>query len=177
MILILPIIDSLHVAGLIGHSFGGYEADLIISQTDRFAAAVSGSGWTDLVSSYLFINSGFKKPEYFRAEDDQIRIGKSLYEDPQSYLQNSPVLLAASIKTPLLGWTGKEDPTVHPLQSMEFYMALRRLNKTHTLLVYPEEGHFLLKKENQKDLSERIQQWFDCYLKNGRIQPWMKSDN
>jgi dipeptidyl aminopeptidase/acylaminoacyl peptidase len=163
--------------GLIGHSFGGYEAGLIITQTDRFATAVSGSGWTDLVSSYLFINSGFKKPEYFRAEDDQIRIGKSLYEDPQSYLQNSPVLLAAAIKTPLLGWTGKEDPTVHPLQSMEFYMALRRLNKTHTLLVYPEEGHFLLKKENQKDLSERIQQWFDYYLKNGRIQPWMKSDN
>jgi dipeptidyl aminopeptidase/acylaminoacyl peptidase len=163
--------------GLIGHSFGGYETDLIITQTDRFAAAISGAAWTDMVSAYLTISRGFKKSEYFRFEDQQIRIGNSLYDNPQSYLKNSPVLLAAAIKTPLLAWIGKEDPTIHPLQSMEMYMALRRLDKMHTLLVYPEEGHVLYKKENQKDLAERIQQWFDCYLKNGRIQPWMKSDN
>jgi dipeptidyl aminopeptidase/acylaminoacyl peptidase len=161
--------------GLIGHSFGGYETSLIITQTDRFAAAVSGAAWTDLVSAYLHINSGFKKPEYFRTEEDQIRIGKSLYEDPQSYLKNSPVLLAATVNTPLLGWCGKEDPTINSFQSMEFYMALRRLNKTHTLLAYPDEGHSLMAKENQKDLSERIGQWFDYYLKNGRQQDWMKS--
>ncbi len=162
--------------GLIGHSFGGYETDLIITQTDRFAAAVSGSGWTDMVSAYLTISRGFKKSEYFRSEDDQVRIGKSLFEDTQGYLKNSPVLLATNIKTPLLGWTGKEDPTVHPLQSMEMYMALRRLNKTHTLLVYPNEGHVFYTKENQKDLCERIQQWFDYYLKSGRQQDWMTSN-
>jgi dipeptidyl aminopeptidase/acylaminoacyl peptidase len=59
---------------------------------------------------------------------------------------------------------------------MEFYLALRRLNKEHTLLVYPEEKHTLWQRENQKDLTLRIEQWFNYYLNNGPIQSWMKSE-
>lgn len=162
--------------GLIGHSFGGYETDLIITQTDRFATAVSGSAWTDLISSYLYVGVTFKIPDFYRAEYDQLRIGKSLFEDTESYLKNSPVLQAANVKTPLLGWTGEEDRHINYLQSMEFYLALRRLNKEHTLLVYPEEKHTLWKPENQKDLNLRIEQWFNYYLKNEPIQSWMKSE-
>ncbi|POY37928.1 hypothetical protein C3K47_05220 [Solitalea longa] len=163
--------------GLIGHSFGGYETDLIITQTDRFATAVSGSAWTDLISSYLYVGVTFKIPDFYRAEHDQLRIGKSLFEDTESYLKNSPVLLAANVKTPLLGWTGEEDRHIHYLQSMEFYLALRRLNKTHTLLVYPEEGHTLWKRENQKDLTQRINEWFDYYLKGEKPAEWITVDN
>lgn len=82
-----------------------------------------------------------------------------------SYLKNSPVLLAANVKTPLLGWVGEEDRHIHSLQSMEFYLALRRLNKEHTLLVYPGEEHTVDQKENAIDLNVRIMQWFDYYLK------------
>lgn len=162
--------------GLIGHSFGGYETDLIITQTDRFATAVAGSAWTDLISSYLYVGSNFRIPDFYRAEHDQLRIGKSLFEDTVSYLKNSPVLQAPNVKTPLLGWTGEQDRHIHYLQSMEFYLALRRLNKTHTLLVYPEEGHTLWKRENQKDLTLRVEQWFGYYLKNDPFQSWMKSE-
>lgn len=162
--------------GLIGHSFGGYETDLIITQTDRFATAVSGSAWTDLISSYLYVGVNFQIPDFYRAEHDQLRIGKSLFEDTESYLKNSPVLLAPNVKTPLLGWTGEQDRHIHYLQSMEFYLALRRLNKEHTLLVYPEEKHTLWQRENQKDLTLRIEQWFNYYLNNGPIQSWMKSE-
>lgn len=162
--------------GLIGHSFGGYETDLIICQTDRFAAAVSGAAWTDLISSYLYIGTTFSRPDFYRAEHDQLRIGKSLFEDTENYLKNSPVLQAANIRTPILGWTGEQDRHIHYLQSMEFYLALRRLNKPHTLLVYPEEGHSLSKRVNQNDLSQRIEQWFGYHLKNDKPQNWMKSD-
>ncbi|WP_281323473.1 S9 family peptidase [Flavobacterium aestivum] len=162
--------------GLNGHSFGGYETDLIITQTDRFATAVSGAAWTDLISSYLYVGGTFKRPDFYRAEHDQLRIGKSLFEDTESYLKNSPVLQAANVTTPLLGWTGEDDRHIHSLQSMEFYMALRRLGKTHTLLVYPEEGHNLEQRKNQKDLTKRIGQWFDYYLKNGKQQQWMKNN-
>lgn len=162
--------------GLLGHSFGGYETDLIITQSDRFAAAVSGAAWTDLVSSYLYVSGTFKKPDFYRAETNQLRIGKSLYEDMQSYLKNSPVLLAQNVKTPLLGWAGENDRHIHSLQSMEFYMALRRLNKEHTLLIYPDEGHELSQRQNQKDLSSRIMEWFDYYLKNGNRKDWMNAD-
>lgn len=162
--------------GLMGHSFGGYETDLIITQTNRFAAAVAGAAWTDMVSAYLYVGTTFYRPDFFRTENHQLRIGKSLFEDMPSYLNNSPVLLAAAVKTPLLGWTGKEDTHVNATQTMEFYLALRRADKEHTLLVYPGEEHTIDKKENAVDLNVRVTQWFDYYLKNGKRQDWMSSD-
>lgn len=125
---------------------------------------------------YLYVGPAFIRPDFFRTENHQFRIGKSLYEDMNAYLKNSPVLLAADIKTPLLGWAGEDDKHVHSFQTIEFYLALRRLNKEHTLLMYPEEQHELIKKKNQIDLSTRIMKWFDYYLKNGVKEPWMSSD-
>ncbi|UUW08647.1 prolyl oligopeptidase family serine peptidase [Flavobacterium plurextorum] len=161
--------------GLIGHSFGGYETDLIITQTDRFAAAVSGAAWTDLVSSYLYVGPLFRRPDFFRGEDHQIRIGKSLFEDMKSYLNNSPILLASSVSIPLLSWAGAEDRHVNTQNSMEFYLALRRLNKEHILLVYPEEEHTLQQKKNAQDLNIRIMEWFNYYLKDENKKEWFST--
>ncbi|MNK86512.1 Prolyl oligopeptidase family protein [compost metagenome] len=162
--------------GLIGHSFGGYETDLIITQTDRFAAAVTGAAVTDLVSTYLYVGPLFRRPDFFRTENHQFRIGKSLYEDMPSYLNNSPVLLAEKVTTPLLAWTGKEDRHVNSLQSMEFYLALRRLNKEHILIVYPGEDHQIDNQKNAIDLNLRILKWLGHYLKNEPLEDWMKSN-
>jgi len=162
--------------GLTGHSFGGYETDLIITQTDRFAAAVAGAAVTDLVSSYLYAGPLFRRPDFWRMENHQFRIGKSLFEDMTSYFNNSPVLLAQNINTPLLAWTGKEDRHVNSLQSMELYLALRRLNKEHTLLIYPNEDHQIDNQKNAIDLSTRIMEWFAYYLKDGPQQDWMISN-
>ena len=162
--------------GLIGHSFGGYETNLIITQTDRFATAVAGAAKSDLVSGYLSFGYEILRPAFFFSENHQYRIGKSLYEDMQSYFKNSPVLFADKVKTPLLSWAGKDDVVVNPLQSMEFFLALRRTNKEHVLLAYPKEEHTLYKKENRMDLNVRIMQWFDYYLKNGKKQDWMNSN-
>jgi dipeptidyl aminopeptidase/acylaminoacyl peptidase len=161
--------------GLIGSSFGGYETDLVVTQTDRFATAVAGLAWTDVVSGYLYVGDMFKRPDFFRAENHQIRIGKSLFEDMPAYLKNSPVLLADKVKTPLLGWVGEDDKHVNSLHSMEFYLALRRADKEHTLLVYPGEGHGIENREKAVDLNIRIMQWFDYYLKKGEKQDWMNS--
>jgi dienelactone hydrolase len=162
--------------GIIGHSFGGYEVDMVITQTGRFAAAIAGAACTDLISTYLDVGISFARPAFFRTENHQLRIGSSLFEDMPAYLQNSPVLLADKITTPLLAWTGKDDKQVNSMQSMEFYLALRRLNKEHTMIVYPLEGHEIHNRENQIDLSMRIMQWFDHYLKNGKKTDWMQSD-
>lgn len=159
--------------GLIGHSFGGFETDFIITQTDQFATAISGAAWTDLVSTYLYIGGNYQKPDFWRSEYDQLRIGKSLFEDTDSYLRNSPVLQAANVRTPLLAWTGAEDRHVNYYQSIEFYLALRRLQKTHTLLIYPDEGHALMQESHQKDLTRRVEEWFGYYLKNEPLRPWM----
>jgi dipeptidyl aminopeptidase/acylaminoacyl peptidase len=163
--------------GLIGHSFGGYETDFIITQTDKFAAAISGAAWTDLVSTYFYIGEGYIKPEFWRFEDHQLRIGKSLFEDPASYISNSPILLAKNVNTPLLAWVGKKDQTINSYQSIEFYLALRRLKKRHTLLIYPTEDHALMESHNQKDLTMRINEWFDYYLKNKKPPTWMEANS
>jgi len=162
-----------HRSGLNGHSFGGYESYLIATQTNRFATVVAGNGWTDLVSASLYLGPTLNIPDFYRAEYDQLRIGKSLFEDMNAYLDNSPVLLAQKVTTPVLGWVGKEDRHVNALQGQEFYFALRRLGKEEVLLRYNDEGHNLYNNKSQEDLTLRIQQWFDRYLKNGPIKDWM----
>ena len=93
-------------------------------------------------------------------------MGKSLFEDLSSYLRNSPVLQAEGVNTPLLAWTGEEDKQVYYFQSIEYFLALRRLKKEHTLLIYPGESHTIIDKKNQADLTKRIEAWFAKYLKS-----------
>lgn len=152
--------------GLIGHSFGGYETSFIVTQTNLFAAAIAGASATDLTSWYLTIGWNTGRPEIWRFESQQWRMGKSLFEDMEAYNRNSPILHAHQIKTPLLLWTGEDDKQVNSNQSIEFYLALRRLEKQATMLVYPKERHDLAKEPHQKDLTHRIQNWFDHYLKD-----------
>jgi dipeptidyl aminopeptidase/acylaminoacyl peptidase len=159
--------------GIIGHSFGGYETAAIVSYTNRFCAAVMGAGISNAISSYLTVNRNSLKADYWRYEYGQSRIGKSLFEDKQSYLDSSPVLNADKIETPLLIWTGGKDEQVKPDQSYSMHLALRRLKKQSSLLVYPDEGHAFVTPEANKDLTQRIQQWFDCFLK-GFQTDWIK---
>lgn len=161
--------------GLIGHSFGGYETFFTVTQTNIFAAAVAGAGVSDITASYLSMGWNFSRPETWRFEYDQGGMGKSLFDSPGSYRDNSGITYADRVTTPLLSWTGANDPEVDPSQSMEFYMALRRLGKEHIMLRYPDEGHSLLKPENEFDLSTRIMQWFDHYLKGKEKPDWCNS--
>lgn len=159
-------IDSSRI-GLIGHSFGGFETDFIITQTNMFAAAVAGAAITDFVSSYLWVG-GMQKPNFFYYEFTQLRMGKSLYDNYAGYLQNSPIYHADKVNTPLLSWAGEQDIQVDYYQSIEFYLALRRLGKTNTMLLYPKENHTLSDPIHKQHLTRSIEQWFDFYLKGGK---------
>ncbi|MEA9412637.1 S9 family peptidase [Flavobacterium sp. PL02] len=151
--------------GITGHSYGGFETDYIITQSNMFAAAVAGAAINDYVSSYLWITWGFEKPNFWHYEFGQLRMGKSLYENYEGYLRNSPIFHAHKVNTPLLSWAGEQDAQVHYYQTIEFHLALRRLGKINTMLLYPGEDHVLMNKKYQKDLTERIEEWFDYYLK------------
>jgi dipeptidyl aminopeptidase/acylaminoacyl peptidase len=157
-------ISPAHI-GLIGHSFGGYETNFIISHSNRFAAAIAGAGVADLTSFYLQINGATGKANYWRFEFQQFRMGTSLFENKQGYFNNSPILDAANVNTPLLSWSGDADPQVHYLQTVHFFMALRRLQKPSTMLLYPNEAHALAERMNQQHLTQHIEKWFDRYLK------------
>ncbi|POY37929.1 hypothetical protein C3K47_05225 [Solitalea longa] len=155
-----------HKIGLYGHSFGGYETNFIISQTPIFAAAVSGAGVSDIISYYFNIGrNGQFQTDMWRFENQQFRIGKSLYKDKEAYLRNSPIMHAENIITPLLLWAGKDDRIIPWNQSITYYLALRKLGVKNEMLVYPDEDHSLENPENQKDLSRRMMAWFDQLLK------------
>ncbi|UPZ18019.1 prolyl oligopeptidase family serine peptidase [Flavobacterium humidisoli] len=161
--------------GLIGHSFGGYESSYLITQTDLFAAAVSGNGISDLGTMSLSVSRSSGKPDMWRFEKDIWMLGKTLMEAPKLYQINSAIYNADKVKTPLLLWVGQEDRQVDMRQSIEYYLALRRLGKKTIMLQYPEEDHVLFNKQNQMDLSRRIMQWFNYYLKDDFSAEWIKN--
>lgn len=151
--------------GLIGHSFGGYETAFIITQTDMFATAVVGSGILNLISFYFDIYKMTEQPEFMRVEQVQFRMKDSYFENPNAYKDNSPIHQSANINTPVMIWAGKEDVNVNSNQSLQWYLALRRLTKPGVLYYYKDEDHVLNKMENKIDLTNRIKEWFDSYLK------------
>lgn len=159
--------------GLIGHSFGGYETSQIITQTDIFAAAVAGGGITDLTSLYLTVSQNSGKPDMWRFEKEQWLLAKTPVEAPSLFQKNSPIYNADKVKTPILIWAGKDDKQVDVRQSIEYYLMLRRLGKKTVMLLYPDEDHVIFKTLNQNDLSCRIKQWFDYYLKDDLSAQWI----
>lgn len=162
--------------GLTGQSFGGYETNFIITQTDMFATAISGSAVSDNLQHYFTINTNDHEIDGWRYENQQYRMGFSFYDNKEAYYKNSPLLNASKINTPLMTWAGKIDETVQPRQAETFYAALRRLKKEHVMLVYDNEGHIFSEPKNQEDLLRKMNEWFGHYLKGEPKQRWMKSD-
>lgn len=163
--------------GLMGHSFGAYETNFIITQTNLFSVAISGSGVSDIMGHYFTINKDYNTIDGWRYENQQYRMGFSFFENQEAYFKNSPLIGATKVKTPLLTWAGELDENVQPRQAGTFYAALRRLKKEHIMLVYPNDGHILYNPKNQQDLTYKVKDWFNYYLKNEPNPKWMKSDN
>jgi dipeptidyl aminopeptidase/acylaminoacyl peptidase len=162
--------------GLIGQSFGGYETFFITSQTKLFAAAIAGAGVSDMSSFYLSMGWNSSTPDAWRFEYQQFRMGKTLFEDTEGYRRNSAITFARDFSTPILSWTGDSDTQVNPEQSMAFYMAMRRLKKNHVMLRYPKEGHVIVDMARQADLSSKIMDWFNHYLKDCPKPDWSSPD-
>lgn len=160
--------------GLIGGSFGGYETNFIITQTNMFATAVAGMGISDFSSNYLSVCWGDYKSNNWRYEHGQMRMGKTWFEDMEGFQKNSPINAVSKVTTPLLSYTGEEDTQVNPDQTMEYYLALRRLKKEHIMLIYPKEGHAFHGNETQSDLTNRVSEWFGYYLKGEKRPDWFE---
>lgn len=160
--------------GLIGHSFGGYETNYIISQTNRFKTAVSGAGISDIISWYLSVNPASHRPEFWRYPEQSFRMKNGLFDILPKYLQNSPILESHKVTTPLLLWAGKEDYHVNWNQSVEMFLALKKQQKNVNLILYPNEKHILSTQNAKTDLKIKIKSWFDFYLKDSEKPLWLK---
>lgn len=155
--------------GLFGNSFGGFETSYIATQTNMFKAIVSSSGWHDLVDAYLSIDDN-DMFNYYRFEYNQLRINAPFYS--KLFLDNSPILQAHKIKTPMLLIAGNKDRRVYWENSRKMQLALTKLGKESTFLLYDNEGHGLLDPNNQIDVNRKILQWWDYHLKNALNPSW-----
>nr|WP_068892534.1 prolyl oligopeptidase family serine peptidase [Pedobacter panaciterrae] len=159
--------------GLSGHSFGGFETNYVITHSKFFAAAFAGSATSNQINrvgSYD-LNTGRGLSDYLKLQ--QSRMGSDLWERPDVYIDNSPVFNADKVTTPVLLMNNKNDAIVHFDQGTQFFMALRRLNKKAWMLQYDGESHNLYQSINKKDLTTRVLQFFDHYLKRAPAPIWM----
>ncbi len=162
-----------HRIGLTGHSFGGYETDFIATHSTRFAAYVSGSGHSDILRDYYSFNYGFLYPDLVRIESNQYKMGVPFSANKTLYFENNPIYYADNVNAPVLLWSGTEDQNVTSDNTMAFYIALRRNGKTVTMLFYKGEGHGLQTQQAQFDLTSRILDWFDYFLKEDTGIEWI----
>ena len=171
-----PFIDRDKMA-IQGQSWGGYQTAYLVTRTDMFAAAGAGAPVGNMTSAYGGIRWESGSSRIGQYEHGQSRIGKTLWEDGglDLYIENSPVFHAPKVTTPVLIMHNDNDGAVPWYQGIEFFMSLRRLGKPAWLLEYNNEAHNLVERRNCKDLSIRLQQFFDHYLQGAPEPVWMQS--
>jgi dipeptidyl aminopeptidase/acylaminoacyl peptidase len=157
--------------GVQGTSYGGYATNLLIAQTGRFKAAVNISGKVNMVSFYTD-SPRLGVRNIHAPEKSQDRLGATLWEQPQKYIQHSAIMFADRIKTPLLLITGEQDHNVPARQAMEMFYALRRLDREVEWVNYIHGGHGMptTTVEEVRDYHERILAWYDKHLKSEKKQ-------
>lgn len=156
-----------------GQSWGGYQVAHLVTRTDIYACAMAGAPVSNMTSAYGGIRWGSGMSREFQYERTQSRIGGTLWERMDLYLENSPVFYADQVETPLLMMHNDGDGAVPWYQGIEYFMALRRLRKPAWMLVYNGEEHNLMQRHNRMDLSIRMGQFFDHYLKGAPAPEWM----
>ncbi len=169
-----PFIDKERI-GIDGQSWGGYQTAFLVTRTNMFACAGSGAPVSNMTSAFGGIRWESGNSRQGQYEMGQSRIGRNLWDATELYIANSPVFHANRVETPLLIMHNDADGAVPWYQGIELFMALRRLNKPVWMLQYNGEAHNLKERRNRKDITIRLQQFFDHYLKGDPIPEWMKA--
>lgn len=185
---VLPAVDRLVALGIadgdrvgvMGQSFGGYSVYSLVTQTDRFRAAVAMSGTTDLAQFHM----QFDPLARGRGVQDQDRsvnwsiaevgngMGSPPWEDPDLYRRNSPITYVDRVRTPLLMVHGQYDVRASLGQAETFFDALYRQGRTARLLRYWGESHSLARSPaNVRDIVREVGEWFDRYLASRPVPP------
>ena len=165
-------IDSERI-GVQGHSWGGYQIAYLVTKTDIFAAAEAGAPVVNMTSAYGGIRWQTGLSRMMQYERTQSRIGGTLWERLPLYMENSPLFSAPRVNTPLLMLHNDEDGAVPWYQGIEYFVALRRLQKPVWMLNYNGEAHGLRQYKNQKDWQMRMQQFFDHFLIDAPAPVWL----
>ncbi|MBO7623198.1 MAG: prolyl oligopeptidase family serine peptidase, partial [Bacteroidales bacterium] len=148
----------------------------LITRTNIYKAAGAGAPVGNMTSAYGGIRWESGHVRAMQYEHGQSRIGKSIWDEGglDLYIENSPIFHVDKVQTPVLIMANDNDGAVPWYQGIEFFSDLRRFQKPAWLLQYNKEAHNLVERRNCKDLSIRLQQFFDHYLKGTPMPAWMK---
>ncbi|MGB7469555.1 MAG: S9 family peptidase, partial [Candidatus Acidiferrum sp.] len=152
-----PFTDGSRMAAA-GGSYGGYLADWIATHTGRFKAIISHAGVYDLDSMYA------TEELWFEEHDMQ----GTPWTNPESYHKWAPATYAAELgkfKTPMLVIDGELDFRVPYTQSLELFNTLQREGVPSKLVIFPDEGHWVLKPQNSRFWYKTFLGWLAEYLK------------
>ena len=157
-----------------GQSWGGYQVAHLITVTDMYDAAWAGAPVVNMTSAYGGIRWGTGMNRQFQYERTQSRIGATLWEKPELYIENSPLFRMPNVKTPVVIMHNDQDGAVPWYQGIEMFTALRRLQKPVWMLNYNGDDHNLVQRQNRKDIQRRQLQFFDHFLKGKPAAPWIE---
>jgi dipeptidyl aminopeptidase/acylaminoacyl peptidase len=148
-----------HRLGVTGGSGGGLLTNWTVTQTDRFAAAVSQRSIADWAAWWYTADFTLFTPRWFRAAP---------FEDPQDFAARSPITYVSKVKTPLMLIEGEADYRTPPTSGGEsMFRALKYLHRPVVMVRFPNESHELSRSGNPWHRVERLQhivRWFDKYL-------------
>ena len=161
--------------GLIGHSWGGYQAAYVPTRTNRFAASVAGAAITDFISFPGTVHWSGGLEEFGHWERGQARMARPPWEDLAGHLESSPINFIDQLNTPVLVMHGDDDGVVDFRQGLQYYNYARRAGKPVVMLVYPGAGHGLSVEHQQVDYHTRILEWFGHWLKGEDAPRWVES--
>lgn len=153
-----PFVDANRMAAA-GGSYGGFMIDWIATHTGRFKALISHAGPFDQPSMY-----GATEELWFEEHD----MSGTPWSNPESYRRWSPSTDAEALgkfKTPTLVIGGEMDYRVPYTQDLEFFTALQRQRVPSKLLIFPDEGHWVLKPQNSQLWYQTFFDWLATYLK------------
>lgn len=151
-----PAIDPQRL-GVMGGSYGGFMTNWVVTQTQRFRAAVASASLSNLVSFYatsLYQDLVHAEFNGFPWEGDNF--ARLWRWSPLAHIKN--------VTTPTLLLHGEQDNDVHVTQAEEMYTALRRRGVESVLVRYPREGHGLREPKHQLDAWERTFAWMEGHL-------------
>jgi dipeptidyl aminopeptidase/acylaminoacyl peptidase len=141
-----------------GGSYGGYMADWIATHSGRFKAIISHAGVYDKTSMWA------TEELWFEEHDMQ----GTPWSNPESYRKWAPATYAGDLgkyKTPTLVIAGELDYRVPYTQALEFFNTLQRQGVPSKLVVFPDEGHWILKPQNSQFWYKTFLDWLATYLK------------
>ena len=149
--------------GVFGHSYGGFSALSLITQTARFRAAVMSGGFGDLFAFYGEVQESGLDSWTTWVENDA-GMGGPPWRYRDRYIENSPLFHLDNVRTPLLILHGADDRSVRSFYPLQVFSYLRRLGQEVEVRQYRGEGHVVQARENVADYWSAVLRWFGTHL-------------